>query len=179
MTWHMDLVGCKFNPRPDRQECRFHLTHRVHRRPRVVCAPGRMDFVGCKFNLRQDQTRVGPPVVITDQSASLAAQARNDRTDRPVFSVYIAEWHTDLLGCKFNPSWATSSTSDKNFCKLDFLLWSPIGPDPWRHRLALIAQFDCSSDAHRGVAHGPLGLQVQPSTRSSRRPGFSLFFRGL
>ena len=41
--------------------------------------------------------------MITDQSASLAAQARNDRTDRPVFSVYIAEWHTDLLGCKFNP----------------------------------------------------------------------------
>ena len=121
-----------------------------------------MDFVGCKFNLRQDHPRVGLPVVITDRSASLAAQARNDRTDRPVFSVYIAEWHTDLLGCKFTldktimkagfipthrahqrlleyehrdtrTSWATSSTSDKNFCKPDFLSWSPIGPDPWRH----------------------------------------------
>ena len=145
MKWHMDLVGCKFNPRPDHQECRFHLTHRVHRRPRVICAPGRMDFVGCKFNLRQDHTRVGLPVVITDQSASLAAQARTDRTDRPVFLVYIAEWHTDLLGCKFNPR-----------------------QDHHEGRVHL--DTSCTPTASWSTStgtHGLRGLQVQPPTRTS------------
>ena len=76
-----------------------------------------------------------------------------------------------LRGLQVQPSTRPSTTPD-------FLSWSPIGSSRWRRRLALIAQIGWFLGVQRGVAHGPRGLQVQPSTRPSRRPGFP-FFRGL